>query len=173
MDADIFDVLDISLQEDSYTSLTKHVLETEGILRKVTEQLLDGTKVLGVGDLRFRKELPNSQGKPDLWWDAETGLGQRLVILEFKIKAGESGNQLVNYEKAAARAVGDDQRKSAHLFYVTLDGDQPSSSNWTSLTHSQLVQYIDQAAGAKMGQLALNPVWGSAWQAYRTRLVSY
>ena len=166
---DIFDVLDISLREDSYTSLVACALRQRDVRAAATAELMgiaSGSVVMD-GPVHFRKEFPNqdTRVKPDLWWDATVDDQSVRVILEFKIKSGEHDEQLRHYRELGSKDVGD-----VGLFFVTLNGKAPSDPLWEPLRHAELAAIIDKASATPLEK---HPVWGDAWRTYRQRLDHY
>ena len=176
---DLFDVLDVSLREDTYTSLIASVLQRDRELRvSMFGRLADADGFCPDSvDVHFRREpaafctskaAAGTQDKPDLVLVGSRGSERRWVVIEAKISAGEGPSQLQRYQRIC------EQEKQAvgiagyTLYFLTLAGHTPSERSYRAITHAELAELIEDAAspGTLLGKgdIAL------AWRAYRKRL---
>lgn len=140
---DLFELLDVSRREDSYSSVLCHLLDhSVGLRRQLLRHAFgDVAPVLVETDIRFRVALPDGSGVPDLLIVGHDAEEQRWeLFIENKIDAGESPGQTQRYLDACWERVG----PRAAGIYLTLDGHAPQvESGVVSLRHAELGRWIE------------------------------
>ena len=168
---DLFDVLDISLREDSYTSLIVHVLRRHDAVARGVFQRLTGKEVTGDNPrVLFRKSIPGGD-HPDIRIEAKTDSGEWWLVIESKIKASEGSWQCEGYRTQCERARDAGECTGFTLVFLTLSGFLPDDTGWDKLTHGELFKIMDGLAPEN--QIVDDEAVGAAWRAYKTRLLQY
>ncbi len=173
---DLFDVLDISHREDSYSRLLVEILrQHEDIRTRIFSKLTGHTPISWDKDprraVRFREGLAQgSAGKhkqniPDLCLVAETKAGMHWLLIENKIWSNEGPSQCQRYQAAAESSPG---TKEISGCYLTLQGEPPLSRVWPGRTHLDVHSTID--AMDTHNRISDDPVLGAAWLAFGKRL---
>jgi len=174
MPTDIFDVLAVSLKEDSYSSLLVHSLRRhravlETVFRRLTGQALtdDAPQIV------FRAALPNTETKeqPDIRIDAHTSAGVWRILIENKLLSGEGYRQCDRYGNACRQAKAKGEIAGFTLVYLTLDRRSPDAEGWQEWSHSQWIGMIAEAGATE--SVERDPIIGDAWRAYSERTRRY
>ena len=146
---DLFDILDVSLREDTYTSLIAHVLGGDGQLaRRVFEELTPeaGFRPDHV-DIHFRREaatlctittVAGKKDKPDLVLIGTRGTERWWIVIEAKVTAGEGPRQLRRYQQICEQERNAGGIGGYTLYFLTLAGLAPSESSYRAITHAEL-----------------------------------
>ena len=147
---DIFDILDISHREDSYSSLLVEILCRYEEIRESVFFELTGENVLewDPDPVRFRKDISdsdkNTKNIPDICLvskkTAEEGVERHWLIMEAKVWAKEGADQCERYDEAANAS--DDCDKVTGC-YLTLRGDAPGIETWQAWTHQKLYEMMN------------------------------
>lgn len=173
VEPDLFDILAISLREDSYTSLIESVFDRHrNILNDVFEKLTKH-KILDVLKLEFRKGWNSgaSKDRPDLVIEARTIAGTVRLVIEVKIQSGEGTNQTVRYQMECTDAKVNRKCAEFHLVFLTLDGSGAIDGEFRSMKHVELVRMIDEADIDQ--SIARDEILAKAWKSFRERLEHY
>ena len=174
MTIDLFDVLDISLREDSFTSLIVQALRRHETVARGVFQRLTGKRITGgTPQVHFRKPIQgrDSKNHPDIRMVAETDSGVWWLVIESKIMAPEGYRQCECYRSQVEEASEEGKCAGATLVFLTLQGDGPGDTGWDTLRHRDLVEVMDELDPDNM--IDNDEAVGPAWQAYRIRLVQY
>jgi hypothetical protein len=170
MEPDIFDVLDISFREDSYTRLLVEVLRRSrhivaGVFKKLT-----GRTLLGDAEVCFRRKIgpKDSRNIPDLIVKGSTSKGCWWLVIEAKIKSGEGPKQTQRYRSECENAKERGDCSGYSPYYLTLTGATPEDSEWKPLTHARLLELVSRCDID--GLLERDPVLSSPWRAYAARV---
>lgn len=141
----IFDLLDVSRREDSYSSLLCHLLRHSSRLRQQVLAHGFGTAVPTLADalVAFRATLPDNAGVADLLIVGHDAEGQRWeLFIENKIDAGEGSDQTARYRDACRKRTGG----RAAGIYLTLDGHAAEADEGVAaLRHDDLGAWINAA----------------------------
>lgn len=168
---DLFDILDISLREDSYTSLIVHVLRRHDAVARGVFYRLTGKEVIDDNlQICFRKSIPGGN-HPDIRIEAETDSGKWWLVIESKIKASEGRWQCENYRTQCERERDEGKCTGFTLVFLTLSGFLPEDADWKKLTHGELFEIMDGLVPEN--QIVSDELVGVAWGAYNTRLLQY
>ncbi len=175
MAPDLFDLLDISLREDSYTSLLKAAMTTTPAVSQDIFQSLapPGVPLPSHVEVRFRREFPDgdrfkAEGKdrPDLLLVGTFESGAPYwVLIESKIASGEGPGQCARYKELCAAASNAGAISGYRLYYMTLLGRAASASEFTGLSHCELVGRLAPLVVGHGGD-----AFQLAWRAYQDRL---
>ena len=176
---DLFDVLDVSLNEDTYSSLLVHVFRRfPNILAGVFGELT-GKTITGKNSVKFRRQIgSDSKDKPDIVVEAETDSGIWWLVIEAKVQSGEGHEQTRRYAALCEIALQAKKHGGSTLCYLTLAGDDAEmdagckgTGCWHVLTHLELVQLIDKY-DVRL-ELQSDVVLSVPWCAYKARLEHY
>ena len=179
---DLFDILDISLREDSYTRLIKVALDRDGHARRgLFARLAKNTSPdVDAVEVRFRQPFPRfkqpfpinraaSSDRPDLLLRGmRDGRDVCWIVLEAKIASGEGLQQPRRYRCQCARAKRKKQIRAYDLYYVTPVPRTASDRTFHNLTHGSLVAMIDKCPSDPAP--ARNEHFDVAWAALHDRL---
>jgi hypothetical protein len=142
---DIFDLLDVSRREDSYSSVLQQLLLHSPRLRQrmLARAFPRSTPALLDPIVKFRSALPHGSGVPDLLVVGEDASGQRWeLFIENKIDARESPGQTQAYFDACNRRAVD---RAAGIF-LTLDGHPPNACKQVvALTHAEVGEWVKES----------------------------
>jgi len=170
---DIFDILDVSLREDTYSRLIVEILkQSPGIKAAVFEELT-GHVPTGDAHPTFRRGIGEKGGKhhPDIVVKCPTAEGIWWLVIEAKVQSGEGWGQTSRYWQAVQQYRENDDICGYTLIFLTLTGEPPTDEHWQPMTHYRLAQLIAQHDGA--GLLGTHPVISAPWRAYTARLEHY
>ncbi|MFA5865010.1 MAG: PD-(D/E)XK nuclease family protein [Phycisphaerae bacterium] len=174
MTKDFFDILDVSLREDTYTSLIVEVLNTsQPILKGLVHELIG--KELSFCLLRpvaFREPIQDGSERPDIIIKGVTDQGEHWIVIEAKIKSKEGEKQCERYRKRL------DEKKDREnpqkrffdfdLFFLTLTGEWAEDPHWKPLTHKTLADVLSKYDGDRI--LEKDPVLAPLWKVFAQRL---
>ncbi len=178
---DLFDILDVSLREDTYTSLIAHVLGSDGQLaRRVFGEL---TREAGFRpdhvDIHFRRQaaslctaatVAGKKDKPDLVLIGTRGTERWWVVIEAKVTAGEGPSQLRRYQQICEQERNAGGIAGYTLYFLTLAGHTPSEPSYRAITHAELATLFETTAGSGFHGRSH---FAAAWSAYRKRLEQF
>jgi hypothetical protein len=172
---DLFDVLDVSFREDTYSSLVVEILRrSPDIARGVFTRYTGKTPRDGAApDILFRKGIgaQPARNHPDIVIKCDTSDGQWWLVIEAKVKSDEGWRQTERYRDECERAKGRGECAGFTLLFMTLAGQAPASMDWVPLKHASLAGTI--GACDVEGMISGDPVLASPWEAYRARLRHY
>jgi len=171
---DIFDVLDVSLREDTYTRLSVAALERSPEIRQAVFEKLTGQKTLDIPDKPlFRHGLGEDASKnlPDIFIKGRISTGDWWLVVEVKLMSKEGYEQTARYKEECDKAQNKGQCKGYTVIYLTLDGSEPDTPGWGPLSHSDWVKLISDHDSSKI--LQTDPVLSVPWKAYETRVRHY
>jgi len=157
---DIFDVLDISNREDSYTKLIASFFESINQSEKYTLF----SRLYSIKGKKFSENIPDAaierikwhsplfrqavteserRKKPDLiikgYRDDEL---RYFLLLENKILAHEGEQQTYAYTKMAQKICGENKSVYKALIFLTLNGDDPDDEQFKAISYYDLCQVI-------------------------------
>jgi len=171
MSHDIFDVLDVSRCEDTYTRLLVKVLNTSPSIRAQTFTKLTGKALLDdPTEAQFRKGLGERKEKnrPDIVMEGNTPDGKWCLVIEVKLMSGEGWKQTDRYLSACETLKQKGRCAGFKMVYLTLGGGNPAAEGWTIMTHLELADII--SAHDPKGMLRTDPILAQPWNAYIERL---
>jgi len=176
---DLFDVLDVSLREDTYSSMIVHIFKWfPEILAGVFEELT-GKKIVGKRSVKFRAQIGgDNKNRPDILVTAEIESGEWWLVIEAKVQSGEGHEQTRRYATLCETAQVAKKCGGSTLIYLTLAGDNAEMDagcmeavRWCSKTHLELARLIEKF---DVGQkLQSDLVIAAPWRAYIARLEHY
>lgn len=164
---DIFDILDVSTNEDSYSRLIVEVLRRYPALCNAVVRALSIIVPTGESKIVFRGSIGGKGNKPDIRIVSPTANGPWWTVFENKILAEEGHWQCRRYcnaceeERLAGRIAG------FTLYYLTLRGGS-SDPNCRPLTYKKLMDLV-KAEGFEEALFA-DPLLGTPWRAFLNRL---
>ncbi len=173
MQPDLFDILDVSQREDSYTRLIVEVLNSSpAILEHVFAQLT-GKRVFSGGIAQFRKQFAGKRSNdiPDVVIDAQSDSGLWRLLIESKIQSSEGEYQCARYTDECRLAVAGGELAGFTLVYLTLSGQSPNAPGWISVSHFELAQLIGKCDVERV--LQSKPALSLAWSTFVARLTHY
>ena len=179
---DLFDILDVSLREDTYTSLIAHVLRTDQRLAASVFTILVSR---ASRDFSFRPEhvaihfrhtlasfcgvkgAATGKDKPDLLLIGQRGDQRWWVVIEAKVTAGEGPQQLRRYREVCEHERAANGIAGFCLFFLTLGGGTGSDQAFRTISHGELATMIEQQRDQRQ---SLPTPLELAWDSYRDRL---
>jgi hypothetical protein len=172
MEKDIFDILDVSLREDTYSSLIVEVLRNSPpILKGVVRELIGKELTFNGKDcVAFRKQIRKKKDRPDIVIKGNHGQVEHWIVIESKIKSGEGERQCERYREIIENK--EMQSFNYDLFYLTLTKSEPEDKVcWKAITHKYLADLISKFDVDHV--LKNYSKLGFLWNAYIERLNHY
>ncbi|WP_135604090.1 PD-(D/E)XK nuclease family protein [Methanococcoides sp. NM1] len=156
----IFDILGIGNREDSYTDLIAHSFATSS---SFGENILEMLGMPDYDDWITRTRLPvaikskvgRKKDVPDLLLISKKG--NKIVLIESKVHSNEGWGQTERYASNEFKEsllhylhkneLLESQTSDVKFFYLTLDGDEPSSNEFNILKYSDIANCIPRNLG--------------------------
>jgi hypothetical protein len=175
MPPDLFDLLDISLREDSYTALLKAAMTTTPTVSQAVFQSLaqPGLPTPRHVEVRFRREFPDGdrykaecKDRPDLLLVGifESG-APYWVLIESKITSGEGPGQCARYKGVCEKAARAQAISGFTLYYLTLLGRWAPMPEFIARSHTEVARQL-----APLVANHTSDAFQLAWRAYLKRL---
>ena len=170
MSEHIFDILGVGGREDSYTDLIAHAFNTS---QKFRVKLIENIGINDYGDwishVRLPVSIKSDTGRkkdiPDLIFSSKTG--NKIVLIENKIFSGEGWEQTKRYSSNEFKdslvrylikknILQNGMVPNFEFFYLTLDGNNPSSSEFIPIKYTVISEAIPHDADNSKLTLLLN-----------------
>jgi len=170
MPSDLFDILDVSLREDTYSRLIVEVLRQSREIAAGVFKALTGKTATGEIVVLFREGLGEApyRNHPDILIKCPTSDGPWWLVIEAKVQAGEGKDQTFRYWTECEKKAQEGECVGYSLYFLTLDGEPPNDSHWYPLTHGRLAGLVSNHDSN--GLLTSDAVVAMPWQAYAARL---
>lgn len=174
---DLFDILDVSLREDTYTCLIVEALRSshsllDNVVRKLCNHNFNFKRQTS---LSFRECIDKTNDRPDIVIKADTDEGELWIVIEAKIKSCEGDRQCERYrQRLASRKSKEQQRHntfSYELFYLTLTGQEPEDKAWKPIKQKAFADLISRCDNDHI--LNNDSALSLAWKAFMRRLDHY
>lgn len=160
MEEHIFDILGIGNREDSYTDLIAYSFTTSSSFRENVLNILempdyDDWFSLTRLPVAIKSNIGRKKDVPDLLLISKKG--NKIVLIENKVHSNEGWAQTERYASDEFKEslihylhrneLLESQTPDIKFFYLTLDGDKPSSTEFNILKYSDIANCIPSNLG--------------------------